>query len=399
MQVNVDNRPLLPFVPYVLLQYGLLACLVAMRLQSRGRVIAFLTYASILSSVFLYTTGDAQMNYATGCTAMGHILIAFHLLCLSDPLNDFRHEHDKIPPREMSYARRVYWAFCVIFNSRGVGSTCQIANVPPRSSEGKWTFVRQKLLTAFRWFLVVDLTQTYHRAHPLFSRQAEDIFSLATQGHVQRCINIFVCLSSLVAHIGLLYALPAAIIVALGISEPRDWPDMYGRWSDAYTVRRFWGRTYHQLIRRFTASIGKAVCRLLGLRTGSRASSNTQLYVGFAVSGIMHCGGDLMVSRALPGLSFPFFFAQAVAISLEDAVIHAGKGIFAPKTKGARAALRWVGYAWVFAWLSVSAPLLLNWWIRAGVIDASSVPFSLIGVVVPGFEKVLVRWLGGSASV
>ncbi|KZT01306.1 uncharacterized protein LAESUDRAFT_731292 [Laetiporus sulphureus 93-53] len=398
MNINVDTRPLLPFVPYVLLQNGLLGCLVATRIQWRARVVAFLAYASILTSVFLYTTGDAQKNYSIGCTVMGHTLTAFHLLCLSDPLNDFRHERDKIPPSEMSYARRVHWAFCIIFNFRGVGWTYQVANVPPRSSEGKWTFVRQKLLTAFRWFLLVDFTQAYQRAHPLFSRQAADIFSLATQGYVQRCINIFVRLSSPVALIGLQYALLAAIVVALGISEPGDWPDMYGRWSDAYTVRRFWGRTYHQMIRRFTASIGKAVCRMLGLQTGSRASSNTQLYVGFAVSGIMHCGGDLMVSRALLGSSFPFFFAQAVAISLEDAVIHAGKGL-APETKGARAALRWVGYAWVFAWLSVSAPWYLNWSMRAGVIDTRRVPFSLIGLVVPGFEKALVRWLGGSASV
>jgi hypothetical protein len=30
-------------------------------------------------------------------------------------------------------------------------------------------------------------------------------------------------------------------LVFLGLMEARDWPALFGYWSDAYTVGRFWG--------------------------------------------------------------------------------------------------------------------------------------------------------------
>ncbi|CCM05391.1 uncharacterized protein FIBRA_07607 [Fibroporia radiculosa] len=176
------------------------------------------------------------------------------------------------------------------------------------------------------------------------------------------------------------YCLLAAISVAVGWSLPREWPNVYGQWSDAFTVRRFWGRTYHQLLRRYTSSFGKMFCRLLNLQPGSWASSYTQLYVGFAVSGLMHCAGDFMVSPSLLGASFPFFAAQAVAISLEDAVIDIAKRT---DMKWPELLVRGLGYAWVFAWLSLSVPWYINWSVKAGVIDTDRVPFSLITLLVP----------------
>lgn len=47
--------------------------------------------------------------------------------------------------------------------------------------------------------------------------------------------------SSLVGVIALEHSIGAAVTVALGIWQPRDWPSIYGQWSDSYTVRRFWG--------------------------------------------------------------------------------------------------------------------------------------------------------------
>lgn len=138
--------------------------------------------------------------------------------------------------------------------------------------------------------------------------------------------------------------------------------------------------------------MGKACCRLLGLRQGSWASSYTQLYVGFAVSGLMHCGGDIMVSRKLFGASFPFFIAQAAAISLEDAVVGVAKrtGMQAQCPDGLAHAL---GYVWVFVWLSVST----SWSMRAGVIDTSRMPFSLVTMLVPTITTGAARLLSLTA--
>ena len=94
------------------------------------------------------------------------------------------------------------------------------------------------MLSAFRWFLFLDFAQSYQRSNPLFSRRDLDLLS---QGYLMLPVNIIARFSSLVGMIAMQYSLFAAIFVAAGISLPRDWPEIYGRWSDAYTVRRFWG--------------------------------------------------------------------------------------------------------------------------------------------------------------
>lgn len=72
----------------------------------------------------------------------------------------------------------------------------------------------------------------------MFTRKDMDLWS---QGCLMLPVNIVARFGSLVGTIAMQYSLLAATFVALGISPPRDWPELYGRWSDAYTVRRFWG--------------------------------------------------------------------------------------------------------------------------------------------------------------
>ncbi|KAF9809459.1 hypothetical protein IEO21_07385 [Rhodonia placenta] len=357
--MSVDNRPRLPVLPVLLLQNAFLSALIAIRPKVPIKLAAFAIYTYSLGLVLTSTTGDLQQNYSLGCSFASQFFTAFHLLWLTDPLNDLRHERDYIAPPALPFLRRIYWASCVITGPRGVGWNYQVANVPPRPSEPRWTFVRHQLLA---------------------------------QGYIQRCINIVARFVPSYGMIAMHYCLLSAVSVAMAWSLPRDWPTMYGEWADAYTLRRFWGHTYHQLLRRYTASMGKACCRLLGLRQGSWASSYTQLYVGFAVSGLMHCGGDFMVSPKLFGASFPFFIAQAAAISLEDAVVGLAKrtGMQAQCPDGLAHAL---GYVWVFVWLNMSVPWYLNWSTRAGVIDTSRMPFSLVTMLVPTITTGVARFL------
>ena len=53
--------------------------------------------------------------------------------------------------------------------------------------------------------------------------------------------NIDLRFGNVIGMIALQYSLLAAVSVVSGFSQPRDWPEIYGRWADVYTVRRFWG--------------------------------------------------------------------------------------------------------------------------------------------------------------
>ncbi|KAH9840645.1 membrane bound O-acyl transferase family-domain-containing protein [Rhodofomes roseus] len=352
--MEAGSRPRLPLLPFFAVLQTCLACLLALQPRKPSRVAGSIGLVAFIAAAYCCTTGEAPRDYSIGNLIMIQAFTAVLLLWLVDPVHDYCHESDGNALAKLPFVRRMWRLLCIINNPRGVGWSYEVAHLPPRPSSPKWTFVVHKLACALRWYLFLDLAQTYNRSSLRLLHDS----AVGPQAWLIRPISIIARFSSLVGLLALENSLAAATSVALGMSLPREWPDIYGRWSDAYTVRRFWGRTYHQLLRRLTASCGKACCHALGLRPGTRASSYTQLYIGFAVSGFLHCGGDLMVSPYLFGTSFPFFMSQAVAITLEDAVIGA------VRTSGMKVPIRvahLAGYLWAITWLCISAPLYVNW--------------------------------------
>ena len=49
------------------------------------------------------------------------------------------------------------------------------------------------------------------------------------------------------------YDIFALVAVAAGISQPDDWPSLFGKVSDATSVRQFWGSYWHQSLRRVSS--------------------------------------------------------------------------------------------------------------------------------------------------
>ena len=82
-----------------------------------------------------------------------------------------------------------------------------------------------------------------------------------------------------------------------------------------------------------------------------------------------------MVNPTFFGSSFLFFMSQAVAISAEDAVIGAVRML---QLRIPQRVAHIFGYAWVLFWMNLSCPWYIDWSLKAGVIDADRVPFSLI---------------------
>ncbi|TFY67107.1 hypothetical protein EVJ58_g1852 [Rhodofomes roseus] len=374
---TTDDNATAPVVPLLVASNLVVASLLVSSLPFLWRLGGTVLCCAIWLAAYCGGSGD----YPTGCVLTIQACTALYLLWMTNPIRDFRHERDYTAPDELPFLRRVHWALCIMNNPRGVGWNYQVANVPPPPSESRWYFVRRRLRRAFYYYMLLDLIQCYEHQHPLFSLRGTGGPSVTSQGYLLRPVDIFARVASVAFELAMQHALFAAAMVTLGLSLPRDWPDIYGRWSDAYTVRRFWGRSYHQMLRRVTASTGKLVCRVLSLRSGSWASSYTQLYVGFAVSGLIHCGGDFMVNRKLVGVSFPFFISQAVAITVEDAAIGAAHRARLRLPAGL---VHLIGYIWVFIWMNISCPWYIDWSLREGVIDVDRVPFSLISLVSSG---------------
>lgn len=117
---RADFKPLLHFIlPEFLLL--LLIAIPRTQLNILWRILAFAIYTYIHLDGLTCTTGDALIDLGAGSFLAINVFTATHFLWLTDPLNDFRHENDRVYPADMSFLSRVYWALCLRWNFRGSG--------------------------------------------------------------------------------------------------------------------------------------------------------------------------------------------------------------------------------------------------------------------------------------
>ncbi|KIJ59888.1 hypothetical protein HYDPIDRAFT_117987 [Hydnomerulius pinastri MD-312] len=266
-------------------------------------------------------------------------------------MQEYRYESEEKPIQDAPFLKRWYWSLCVAYGFRGVGWNYRVKNIPKTPRMSRRAFVLVTLLRIFKYAFLLDAAHLWMRYNPVFSSPGA---SITSQGYILRCANIVAMTLFRMdyASSSITYLALAVITVAAGFYEPRYWPDLFGQWRDAYTIRRFWGHTWHQTMRRWLSNYGKVAARFLGFRPGSQGSSYTQLYVGFILSAFIHTLGDLMISPSLLGTSYWFFISQAIAITVEDGVIAVARRAGVKESALTRA----VGYAWVCWWFAYSLP-------------------------------------------
>jgi hypothetical protein len=78
-------------------------------------------------------------------------------------------------------------------------------------------------------------------ANPVFSPTYSCKSPLTCQGYSLGIVNLLAFMYTPYAVINLGYDLTSVFAVAAGISEAKYWPHLFGPFSEAYTIRRFWG--------------------------------------------------------------------------------------------------------------------------------------------------------------
>jgi hypothetical protein len=99
----------------------LVSSVIALRPVAFWRLIALGLHAWLTLYFIQVSTGSSAQEYFTRTAVATKFFIAYHLIWLTDPLVDYRHELDKIPPSERSFVYRMYWAMCILVNARRVG--------------------------------------------------------------------------------------------------------------------------------------------------------------------------------------------------------------------------------------------------------------------------------------
>ncbi|KAK0470533.1 membrane bound O-acyl transferase family-domain-containing protein [Armillaria novae-zelandiae] len=317
------------------------------------RPLFFLLIASLaLYILFFTTTNNALLDSMIGGWTATVTLYASDYLVLTTDVQQELHKSDQQVGRisEAPFQTRLKWAVALCFSPRGVGWAHQsVGTLPPRIYQS----TRRIWMKIGLCLLLLDAGCALNGVNPAFTSRT----SITLYGFKWRFLSLLGFM------MGTFSALNIQHCFFLLVTGERDAPTLFGRLEDAYTVQRFWGKTWHQCLRKFLLSHGHFLAyRVLRLRRGSFQAFVVQLHTAFLISGFLHQLQEYSVTRQWAHGSIIFFYSQAGAISLEHGIITVGKRLYFPAIFG-----RLVGYFWVLGWFTFILPLWLDPMTRAGM--------------------------------
>ncbi|KAJ7206751.1 membrane bound O-acyl transferase family-domain-containing protein [Mycena pura] len=335
------------------------------------RRLLFLPVLAVSLRLLSLSTGNPTFDYCIGAAYFPYFFAASDYILLTDVQRELRlvqppQRADELP-ENAPLSRRIAWATALLSSQRGLGwAHVPRHALPPRppASTSRGAFVRAQLARAAAAALLFEAANLYTSARipALYAGGPR----LAAQGWAARCLAVWAWVVPVAALSEFGHALNAALSVAAGAATPSDWPPIQGSPALAWSVRNFWGRVWHQGMRRSVSAHGRFVAhRMLRLARGSAASAYMQLYAAFFVSGVAHYLPEYMALRHWGGGALRFFVLQAVAITLEDGVQAASRRL------GMAASWKWkaVGYFWVWSWFAFCLPIWQDPLLHAGVFE------------------------------
>ncbi|KAJ5770141.1 uncharacterized protein N7511_002192 [Penicillium nucicola] len=148
------------------------------------------------------------------------------------------------------------------------------------------------------------------------------------------------------------------VCVALGTDSPADSPPTFGNMADSYSLRNYWGKFWHQLLRQPFTSISNFIARdVLCLPRSSLIERYTNVFIVFFLSGLLHFLIDIVscIPAQESGAMF-YFLSFVLGFMIEDGVKAFWKNMY-PQAKDSMDPpplwQRAVGFVWTMSWIGV----------------------------------------------
>ncbi|EDR11659.1 uncharacterized protein LACBIDRAFT_293223 [Laccaria bicolor S238N-H82] len=312
----------------------------------------FIPILSICLYLAFYTTpGDVANGSGLACFVVSLIFYSLDLTVLTDVQNELRLVGQKTSISAASLSDRFWWALRLLSSPRGIGWVHEpTTHILPHPTTSRVRFLWDQILRTAKFIIIFDVVRVLSYSNPYFQKGGP---SLTDAGLLWR-LTVLAQVITVYASMARVYTIYSIVSVGLGLTVPGDWPPLFGYLGDAYTVRRSWGRVWHQLMRRFLQVNSDFLAyKVLRLPRKSTFTTYFKLFVAFFISGLIHHIGDYAALGQWHG-SLAFFVYQAVVITFEDAVIAiAAKFGFDEPTP----LKKFFGYLWVAAWLIYSMPM------------------------------------------
>ncbi|KAL2863203.1 wax synthase family protein [Aspergillus lucknowensis] len=347
---------------------------------------------------------------------VGFGLHHFNLLCTGAiDINDLRHDTHQNGPdpasgdnQDMSDGTRLTHLFRALYIAtaiRGIDTRYEIKNLAnrpkPSARLSRSTFLVQNLAIIAAEYLVLDLMfykpLTPEDSKRLFPEGSEYLFfrpgnlglppATAQDALKNLAIAFFACGPTGTWYIELQYRVVSVISVALGISTPQRWPNLFGSITETYTLRQFWGTYWHQLFRWPMTNISSYICRtILRLPRPSLLERYTNILVVFIISAFLHAAMDARAGFWPPKSgAFRCFLLHPVGIMIEDAVQEIHRRVQCKDTENSssrpKSWQRIIGYVWVWGFMMCVMALYTFPLLRYQNAAKNGVPVSVVKLV------------------
>lgn len=194
--------------------------------------------------------------------------------------------------------------------------------------------------------------QTYFRRLPLFETR-EPVTTRETLIRIVFTIRwIWLCFVDVdAAHT----FLSIVFVGILRLDAPEEWPPMFGSPLEAYSLRRYWGKSWHRLVYRPYLSLARIVAvKLRCNHLGSRFEKCFIAFMIFLISGVAHAVVSLQEGNTAEAFDdIAFYCMNFLVVALEGMAISVASPLrrFLP-----RSCWKAVGFIWVFGFWFWAAP-------------------------------------------
>ena len=153
---------------------------------------------------------------------------------------------DKLPS-SFPLTKKLWWMVDIAYSPRMIGWVQEPRNcMPPHPPPSRRTFLRKTFLKLVANAVITDFATSVLALSPAFDHRLHDPTDgpetyLAAVPFLRRVPYILSYGIEVGASMSVMHNAIALVCVGLGHSSPTLWPDIWGRWRAAYTVRKLWG--------------------------------------------------------------------------------------------------------------------------------------------------------------
>ena len=225
---------------------GLFVLCYAIDYRYRKHAFAVLLAASTYAAFFMNRIGSTPFPLSDlylGMRGFAVLLFTSADLFLRDAQKEYRRIGDKRDIPSLPFRSRLWWAFQLAYNPRGINWNVEVTGIPPKPTEKtRSEFISASFRKLGLWLVLDEVNVWILKQNPYFAPNPN------VQGW-QRLWKAYTCGYAFVTitQLSLNYCWTMIILSALGFTEPSDWVMPFDSLKYTYTLANFWGYVQHLL--------------------------------------------------------------------------------------------------------------------------------------------------------